>query len=145
MTETRPYATGVHRLTALAMRRMVNPALRALLASPAHGLASSGLVGVAYTGRVSGHSCRLVTGYAPAPDGRLLVLVGHPARKTWWRNFRQPQPVELLLRGRRLEATGRVLARGTHEWGDAAETYASVRPRTAPALAEAELVVFSLS
>ena len=145
MTETRPYATGVHRLTALAMRRMVNPALRALLASPCKGEASSGLVGVAYTGRVSGHSCRLVTGYSPAPDGRLLVLVGHPTRKTWWRNFRQPQPVELLLRGRRLEATGRVLARGTHEWGDAAETCAALRPRAAPALAEAELVVFTLS
>lgn len=144
MSQTRQQPTGAHRMSGFGMRRLVNPAVRVVLGSPAHRVVSGGLVGVAYAGRLTGRTCRLVTGYAQAGDGTVLVLVGNPSRKAWWRNFRQPLDAELLLRGQSRAATGVVLPQGSHQWGDGAEVYAAQRPRAASALSGAELVAFTL-
>ena len=53
-------------------------------------------------GRRSGRTFELPVGYAE--DGEaLLVTVGAPDRKRWWRNIAGPTPVGVVLRGRRLE------------------------------------------
>ncbi len=83
--------------------RFVTAALR----SPGHGLLSRRLVLLGYEGRRSGRRFEIPVGYTETADG-LEVLVGHPERKRWWRNFAEPRPVELLLRGRRREGVARV-------------------------------------
>ena len=53
------------------------------------------------------------TQYAEMPDGTVVVAVGRPDSKTWWRNFRRPHPVDLLIRGTWHHGTGH--ARWRHD------------------------------
>jgi hypothetical protein len=53
---------------------------------------------VRVTGRRSGRTFELPVGYARR-DSELLVTVGAPERKHWWRNIDGPTPVTVLLRG----------------------------------------------
>jgi hypothetical protein len=70
----------------------------ALLRSPAHRLLDGQLVLLTYRGRRSGHGLSVPVAYAR--DGRdLVVYVGHHEAKQWWRNFEQPEPVHVRLRG----------------------------------------------
>lgn len=47
-----------------------------------------------------------------ANGSRLEVAVAHPDGKTWWRHFRRPEPVEALMEGHWVPATGVVLSGG---------------------------------
>lgn len=47
-----------------------------------------------YTGRRSGRPLSVTVWIKPRPDGA-LVTVAKPARKTWWRNFRDGAPLEV--------------------------------------------------
>jgi hypothetical protein len=38
------------------------------------------------------------------------VLLSKPGDKTWWKNFRKPWPATLQIRGRRVAATGVLVA-----------------------------------
>jgi deazaflavin-dependent oxidoreductase (nitroreductase family) len=68
----------------------------ALLGSPLHRLLSGSTDVIRYTGRRTGRAIETPTQYVR--DGEdVVILVGHPDRKTWWRNFRTEQDVELLL------------------------------------------------
>ena len=51
-----------------------------------------------YTGRRSGRTITLTVWCRPTPDG-VVVDVGVPSQKTWWRNFRTPAPIDVLLDG----------------------------------------------
>jgi F420H(2)-dependent quinone reductase len=83
--------------------RVANPVLRRLLRTPlGRGLGRS-LAVVRYTGHRTGAPHELVCQYVR--DGeRVWILVGQADRKTWWRNFRAPAPVDLWLAGRRVRA-----------------------------------------
>ena len=84
--------------------RLVNPVVRLLLRSPLHPLLSRSLVILSYPGRKSGRWRSLPCTYAR--DGQVLYVVpGQPDRKVWWRNLRQPTPVQLRLQGRDLNGT----------------------------------------
>ena len=83
----------------LAMNRVVNPALGALLRSPAHGLASGRLALLTYTGRRSGRDHTIPCFYRDRGD-EVTIAVGWPDRKIWWRNLTgEGGPVRLLVRG----------------------------------------------
>ncbi len=91
-----------------------NPLVRAVLRSPAHRLLSGRLLLVTYTGRRSGAQYTIPVQYER--DGEaLLVTVGWPERKLWWRNLREPGTrVGVTLAGRRREAVAEL-----HETADA--------------------------
>jgi deazaflavin-dependent oxidoreductase (nitroreductase family) len=89
------------------LQRFGNLFVIVLLRSPLHRLLSRSLVLVTYRGRRSGRSFTVPVMYAES-TGELIVLVGHPERKSWWRNLREGAPVELRLRGRRLHGTATV-------------------------------------
>lgn len=93
----------------------VNPVVRALLSSPLHGIASSGLVLLTVTGRVSGQEHTFPVAYRQQ-DEVVTVVVGWPERKRWWRNLTGAgAPVRLRLRGQ--ERTGHALASGDEDAG----------------------------
>jgi hypothetical protein len=86
----------------LAMNRTVNPALRVILRSPVHGLASSRLALITYTGRRSGRSYTIPVLYRDKGD-EVTIAVGWPDRKVWWRNLTgEGGAVRLVVRGQEL-------------------------------------------
>ncbi len=85
------------------MNRTVNPALKAVLRSPAHRLASGRLALITYTGRRSGRDYTIPVLYRDKGD-EVTIAVGWPERKVWWRNLTgEGGPVRLVVRGHRLE------------------------------------------
>jgi len=87
----------------------LNPLVAWLLRSPLHRLLDGGLMLITVTGRRSGRRYTIPVGYQR--DGDVLhVLVSKARRKQWWRNYREPAPVEVQLRGERWRGTARVVA-----------------------------------
>ena len=85
-----------------------NRLIRAVLESPAHGLLSGSTDVVHYQGRRSGKTFSTPTQYARSGDD-VVILVGHPESKTWWRNFREDRDLDVLIRGRWLPMVGRAV------------------------------------
>ncbi len=92
-----------------AFNRAANPAVRAVLSSPLHPLLSRGLALITVTGRRSGRRYTFPVGYRQTGD-RVIVNVGWPERKQWWRNLRDGGRVQMLIRGHPRE--GQARARG---------------------------------
>lgn len=67
--------------------RTANPAVRAVLSSPLHPLLSRRLALITVIGRRSGRRYTFPVGYRQDGD-RVIVNVGWPERKQWWRNLR---------------------------------------------------------
>lgn len=78
----------------------LNPLIVGILRSPLHGLLSWGLAVITVTGRKSGRRFSFPVGYQREAYDRFVVMVSEAPRKTWWKNYRQPGPVELRIRGR---------------------------------------------
>lgn len=93
--------------------KFINRLVVLLLGSPAHRVLSGALVVVRYRGRRTGVTHRTPTQYARSGD-EIVILAGHAATKTWWRNFVGGYDLDLLLRGRWTPMTGRVV-RGADE------------------------------
>ena len=85
-----------------------NPFVRAMLRSPFHGIFSRKLMLITVRGRKTGRPRTFPVGYVEEGDV-LFVLVGDFETKTWWRNVAGGVPMQLILRGRTVEATGDVL------------------------------------
>lgn len=90
-------------------------------------LADHQVVELRFTGRRTGRPVHLPVMYAQSGD-RLVILVGGPDGKRWWRNFRRPYPVQVLLRGTVRAGVGHVAGAGTDERAEAAEIYAARFP-----------------
>jgi len=87
----------------------LNPMVVALLRSPLHWIASPGLTVLSYTARKCGKRVTIPVGYQI--DGDVVgVLVSEARRKRWWRNFREPGPVDLHLRGRARHGRGALVS-----------------------------------
>ena len=99
----------------------LNPLLRAILRSPLHPLLSRGLLLLTFTGRRSGERFTIPVGYQADGDGRLVVMASEAPKKQWWKNFRRPGAVEVLLRGRRRTGTARLLEPGSDAFRRCAE------------------------
>ena len=111
----------------------------AVLRSPLHRLADSDVCALAFTGRRSGRRITVPVLYAARRD-TLVVLVGDAADKQWWRNFRQPRPVQVRCRGRTFSATARVVARSDSVYATAASAYQE-RHRVEPGPGDRLLVI----
>jgi hypothetical protein len=96
---------------------VLNPLIALLLRSPLHALLSAALVLITVQGRRTGRRYSIPVGYRQ--DGECLtILVSEAARKQWWRNYREPGPIGVLLRG--VERTGRaeVIAPSSDEFAE---------------------------
>ena len=77
------------------LQRFGNLFVIGLLRSPFHRLASGSILLLTYRGRRSGRRFTIPVAYAEQ-ERTLSVFVGHPERKTWWRNLRDGAEVEQL-------------------------------------------------
>ena len=114
----------------VVLNRVVNPLVRGLLRSPAHGLLSGRLALLSVTGRRSGRTFTFPVGYHRDGD-RVTISVGSPERKRWWRNLSDAAPVEIWLAGVRRAGTGQ--ARGDERTGVTVEIELDGAPGTAAA------------
>lgn len=78
---------------------IANSSVALLLRSPLHPLLSAKLQLVRYVGRRSGVEYETPTQYVELTDDRVAILVGDPAHKSWWKNFNDDWPLDLLVRG----------------------------------------------
>jgi hypothetical protein len=88
--------------------RLVDRVVRGILRSRAHPLLSRSTCVVRYRGRRSGAEFSTPTQYAPHGDG-LVILVGRPQTKQWWRNFQDDREIDVLVAGRWRQMTGRAV------------------------------------
>lgn len=96
------------------LNRTANPLVRAVLSSPLHPLLSRNLALITITGRRTRRRHTFPVGYRKDGD-RVLINVGSPGRKHWWRNLTDPGPVEMRIQGTR--RTGRAVACGDERTG----------------------------
>lgn len=95
--------------------------LRALAwrAAPARG----GWTGLSVTGRRTGRRLSFPVMAAPLGDTSLVILPGHPERKSWWRNLGPGCEVAVLDGGTWRDARARLLSPGTMEFSVARSAY----------------------
>lgn len=98
----------------------LNPLFAALLRSPLHPLLSPGLVLLTVTGRHSGRRYSIPVGYQRHGD-ELVVMVSEARRKKWWRNYYEPGPVSVRLRGQDRSGRAELVAPGSDEFREIAE------------------------
>ena len=96
------------------VNRAINPLVRAVLRSPAHGLLSGHLALLTVTGRRSGRTFTFPVGYHRDRE-RVTIGVGWPERKRWWHNLVGGGRVEIRLAGVRRHGTA--WARGDEHSG----------------------------
>jgi hypothetical protein len=78
-----------------------DPLIKLMLRSPLHGIASSSILLLTYTGRKSGRRFSVPVSYVW--DGNdVLIVTFH--RRTWWRSLQGGVPVTVRLKGRDLLA-----------------------------------------
>jgi len=86
-----------------------NRLVRGLLRTPLHPLVSGRLALITVTGRRSGRRFTFPVAYTRDGDA-VVIEVGWPDRKVWWRNLRDGGEVRMRLRG--VERTGHARAYG---------------------------------
>jgi deazaflavin-dependent oxidoreductase (nitroreductase family) len=112
------------------LNRLVNPWVRGLLRSPLHPVVSQSLLLLEYRGKTSGRLHRLPVQYVEHED-EIVVVVGSPDRKRWWRNLRPEAPVRILRRGQWLSAHAYVLEGDVDAIAPRLERYLKQFPRAA--------------
>lgn len=85
-----------------------NAVVETVLKSPLHGIMSGKMVLIRYLGNRSGTEHTLPVQYADAHNG-LVVVVGQPDTKTWWRNFTTMGQAKVLLAGTWVPMTAHAL------------------------------------
>jgi len=106
----------------------LNPAVAFVLRSPFHYPLSLGLMLLTVTGRRSGQQYTIPVGYQNRGEC-LLVLVSKARRKRWWRNYIDPGPVEVRMRGRTLGGEAQCIPRGSEEFREALDSTFRRYPR----------------
>jgi deazaflavin-dependent oxidoreductase (nitroreductase family) len=108
--------------------RVILAILSSPLARTPAGAADGGLVALAVTGARTGRVFRFPVEAAWWQPDRLVVLPGHPERKTWWRNVDARPDVDVLLAGEWTSARASLLHRGDPHWDAARAAYAARFP-----------------
>jgi hypothetical protein len=111
------------------LNRVANPAMRLVLRSPLHALASGGIMLVTVTGRRSVRMYTTPVNYVRQGD---TITVFSRRGRTWWRNLRGGAPVTLRLRGRDVHGFGEVAATDSEA---VAAAMTAARPQLSPASA----------
>ena len=83
-----------------------NRVVATLLQSPLHRMMSGSTDLVRYRGRRTGRVFTTPTQYVRTGD-QVIILVGRPWQKKWWRNFEEARELELLLAGEWVTMLGR--------------------------------------
>jgi F420H(2)-dependent quinone reductase len=103
-----------------AVLSRLNPLIAGVLRSPLHPLLSPGLLLLTVTGRHSGRRYSIPVGYQR--DGNdLVVMVSEARRKRWWRNYYEPGPVSVRLRGQDRSGRAELVAPGSDEFREIAD------------------------
>jgi len=110
----------------LRVLHLFNPFVAALLRSPLHGLVSSRLMLLTYTGRKSGRTYTIPVGYTRL-GGDLLVFTYY----AWWRNLRGGGSVTLGLQGRTMIARAEVIEAPAHVVAEVERLIATLGAREA--------------
>jgi deazaflavin-dependent oxidoreductase (nitroreductase family) len=103
------------RQTLIDLSKRSNPLVTAILRSKLHWLLSRGLLLITVTGRRSGRRYTIPVGYHES-DGAIVVLVGEPSTKNWWRNYHTRATVELRHRGKAIAGRAVVVPRDSAEY-----------------------------
>lgn len=98
----------------------LNPLVAGLLRSPLHFVHSPGLALLTVTGRHSGRRYSIPVGYQ-RDGGDVIVMVSEARRKQWWRNYYEPAPVEVRLRGRDYTGRAELVAPGSDRFREIAD------------------------
>ena len=83
-----------------------------LLLERLHFLLSRGLALLEVTGRHTGRRYAIPVGYQ-RERGAIIVMVSEARHIQWWRNFYEPAPVGIRLRGRELHGTAELVPPGS--------------------------------
>jgi hypothetical protein len=83
-----------------------NGIIKTILRTPLHGMLSSGIMLVTYTGRKSGRRVAVPVNYIRDGEDDSILWTTSLRKRTWWRNLRGGAPVMLRLRGRNRSALG---------------------------------------
>ena len=75
---------------------------------------------ITVTGRRTGRRYTIPVGYQRNGDV-LTILVSEAPKKRWWRNFHDPAPVEVRVKGKPLSGTAELVAPASPEFGARAE------------------------
>jgi hypothetical protein len=70
---------------------------------------------VSWSGRRSGRHFSIPVGYQTDGDA-VIVLLSKPREKSWWKNFRDPWPAELLIRRQQRAVIGQWVEPGNTEF-----------------------------
>ena len=92
-----------------------NPLVSGVLRSPLHFLLSPGLALLEVTGRHSGKRYAIPVGYQRDGDD-VIVMVSEARKKQWWRNFYEPAPLGIRLRGRDHRGHAELVPPGSDEF-----------------------------
>lgn len=92
----------------MGLGKIANAVVGGLLRSPLHRLLSGSTDLVRYTGRRSGRRVTTPTQYARRGDD-VIILVGDPEAKTWWRNFETIHDIDVLLQRRWIPMAARAV------------------------------------
>ena len=76
-----------------------NTFIKAVLKSPLHGMLSSSIMLITYTGVRSGREYTVPVNYIVGDYAGQTLLVTSRRERVWWRNFRSARLVSLHLRG----------------------------------------------
>jgi len=98
----------------------LNPVIGALLRSPLHPLLSPGLLLLTVTGRKTRRRYSIPVGYQRDGDD-VVVMVSEARTKQWWRNYYEPGPVSVRLRGEDRAGRAELVAPGSDEFRDRVE------------------------
>jgi hypothetical protein len=100
----------------------LNPIFVAIARTPVlHWVQSPFLILVTVTGRRTGRRYTIPVGYQLFGE-KIITLVSKARRKNWWRNYLDPAPAEILLKGERVACEGGVLRPDSSEFREYVET-----------------------
>ena len=110
-------------------RYVVNPVMRGLLHSPAHGIISQNIGILHFTGRKSGRA--LSTPLSYTREGNLVRLLSNQNTR-WWHNFRgSDAPVQVELARETYPGTARLFEGDSAELREGVVKFLTALPRDA--------------
>ena len=98
----------------------LNPLIAGLLRSPLHPVLSPGLLLLTVTGRKTRQRYSIPVGYQRDGDD-IVVMVSEARSKQWWRNYYEPGPVSVRLRGEDRAGRAELVSPGSDEFREIAE------------------------
>ena len=107
---------------------VINPVMKALLASPLHGVVSDSIMTVTFTGRRSGKSYSTPVRYQRSGD---VIRCFSTSDTQWWRNLRDGAKARLRIAGKEREYRTSVIENDPEQIRDCLREYFAEYPQDA--------------